>query len=199
MSKIYTRTGDRGETSLFGGKRISKSSGRIDAVGTVDELNSALGFASAQIQNSRVKNQKYKKNFKNELDQIQKDLFEIGAVLATPHDTHVTKGMEIHKTLPSYLKKRVKELEQTIDELTEKLKPMHSFILPSGSVAGSSVHLARSICRRAERRVINLFEGEAVEEQIVAYLNRLADVLFTMARYVNMREKKKEIEWRTHE
>lgn len=189
--KIYTRTGDKGETSLYGGARISKASLRVEAVGTGDELNSAIGVAIAQVSRSKYSVSRIKK----ELTQIQSDLFEIGAVLATPKDTQLTKGMEIHRALPAYLKNRVEEMEQTIDVLTQKLTPMKAFILPSGSVAGSSLHLARAICRRAERRVIALAKKEPIEPQIVIYINRLADLLFTMARYVNMREKQPETEW----
>lgn len=189
MSKIYTRTGDKGETLLFGGMRVSKASARVEAYGTLDELNSAIGVVVTEIQN-------YKSKIKNELTQIQKDLFEIGAVLATPKEVQIEKGKKIQSELPLYLRKREKELEGLIDDLTKELTPMTAFILPGGGKAGSFLHLARSICRRSERRIVLLSKKENVSPEILIYFNRLSDLLFTMARYCNAKEKKKETEWR---
>lgn len=188
MVKIYTRTGDKGGTSLYGGKRVSKADLHVEAYGTVDELNSAIGVAIAEAQN-------YSAKVKRELENIQSDLFEVAAVLATPKDTQVSKGQKIQKELPHYLHKRVEELEQYIDDLTEKLPPLQAFILPGGGRAGSLLHQARTICRRAERRIVALAKKEQIPFEILIYMNRLSDLLFTMARFVNHKEKHKEILW----
>ncbi len=188
MLKIYTKTGDKGETSLFGGKRVSKSSLRIEAIGLVDELNSAIGVAIAEIQNSKFKIQNYKSKVKSELENIQQDLFEIGSLLAN-------LGIKNQEFRIKNLERRVNSFERTIDELTEKLPELRNFILPGGGRAGSLLHLARSVCRRAERRIVQLAKKESVEPLILQYFNRLSDLLFTMARFVNYQEKKKEIIW----
>ncbi len=183
--KIYTRTGDKGQTSLVTGKRVSKASDRVDTYGTVDELNSAIGVAIAEISNVKYQIS----NVKKELEDIQHDLFEIGAVLATPEKS--TKH-----TAPSTLGKRALEFERVIDKLTMTLPPLKNFILPGGGKAGVFLHMARTVCRRAERRIIALSEKEAVDDEIVKYFNRLSDLLFTMARFVNQKDKKKETVWR---
>src|ERR1700694_3464100 len=160
--KIYTRTGDSGETSLFGGTRIAKNDPRIEAYGTIDELNSVIGLARATWPSSPIDRQ---------LGAIQSDLFEIGARLAAP-------GSE---RFPGVAPHRIEELERAIDAMESELQPLTSFIIPGGSLAAAQLHVARTVCRRAERRVI------AVEEtaQTVAYLNRLSDYLFVAARYAN--------------
>ena len=188
--KIYTRTGDKGTTGLFGTKRVSKASLRIEAIGTVDELNSAIGIAVAQLGSK-----KHESRIKGELEQIQSDLFEIGSGLATPKNSSIAKGQTLHKQLPHYLTTRVGELETYIDTLTKDIPPMTAFILPGGSVAGSHIHVARSICRRAERRVVELSAKEFVVDGIQIYLNRLSDTLFTIARYINAKAKKQETKW----
>lgn len=179
VMKIYTRTGDKGTTGLFGGKRVSKYDVRIEAIGTVDELNSAIGLAIAQNQKSKLK---------TELTKIQGDLFEIGAVLATPARVRV-KEKRVHEEFGKHLEQRVLEFEKLIDLLTSKLSALRSFILPGGGKAGASLHLARSICRRAERRIVALSQEETVDGGIIKYINRLSDLLFTMARFVNLLEK----------
>lgn len=182
MVKIYTRTGDKGETSLFGGKRVSKASGRVDTYGTVDELNTILGIAVAFLRPSE-------KLIKKELEHIQHDLFTIGATLASPgNKTNVSRSEK--------LEKRTTEFEQLIDELTGKLPELRNFILPGGGKAGSHLHLARTVCRRTERRIIALSKKEEVDNGIIMYFNRLSDLLFTMARFVNHKEKKKETMWK---
>jgi len=173
---IYTRTGDKGKTSLGTGKRVSKSDIRVEAYGTVDELNSSIGVAIAEIS-----------NIKEELIQIQKDLFEIGTYLANSAKTD--------KNLNDYLKQRVLDFEKEIDLLTKKLPELTHFILPGGGKIGAFLHLSRTICRRAERRIVELAKNETINEQVIVYLNRLSDLLFTMARSVNLKEKKKEIVW----
>lgn len=175
--KIYTKTGDSGKTSLFGGQRVSKSDLRIEAYGTIDELNSVIGVVVSE-------NQKYKAKIKKELIRIQNDLFDIGSTLANPASESIRD-----------LEKRVEEFEKLIDKLTEKLPDLRNFILPRGGKAGSFLHLARSISRRAERRVVELSHKKKVDENILKYLNRLSDLLFTMARFFNYKEKKKEIVW----
>lgn len=184
---IYTRTGDKGKTSLFDGTRVSKSHPRVDTYGTIDELNSMIGAASAHITSQKSK-------IKRELEKIQHDLFEIGSALAMPHPLPVV-GLE----------NRPKEFERLIDAMTEKMPKINYFILPGGGKAGSMLHIARTITRRAERQLIKLIEKpssakasagkEEVDDNIIIYLNRLSDLLFTMARYVNHLEKKIEIKW----
>ncbi len=170
---IYTRKGDKGETSLFGGKRVKKFSLRVETYGTVDELNSSIGVAIANVS-----------SIKKELTKIQNDLLHIGSTLANPS---AKKLLE--------LEKRVLEFEKLIDKMTEKMPVLRNFILPGGGKAGSILHLSRTICRRAERRIVELADKEEVDENIIKYLNRLSDLLFTMARFVNHKEKKKETIW----
>lgn len=177
---IYTRTGDKGKTSLFDGTRVLKSHKRVDTYGTIDELNSMIGVALAVIKDLRIKI----KDIPEELERIQHDLLEIGSALATPYPLPV-----------SGLKERSEEFEQMIDDLTKKMPELKNFILPGGRKAGSLLHVCRTITRRAERQLVALMQKEEVDETIVTYLNRLSDLFFTMARYVNYIEKKKEIIW----
>lgn len=178
--KIYTRTGDKGKTSLFGGKRVLKSHRRVETYGTVDELNSMVGLTIAEIRDSGLKVQKIAR----ELEKIQHDLFDVGSTLSTPHPMPVV-GLE----------KRPKEFEKFIDELTQKLPEITAFILPGGGKAGSLLHVCRTITRRVERQLVSLIQKEKVDDEILVYFNRLSDLFFTMARYVNYIEKKKEITW----
>lgn len=177
MVKIYTKTGDKGETSLYGGKRVSKASLRVEAYGTVDELNSAIGVAIAE-----------RSNIKKELIQIQSDLLEIGSVLASPKVASM-KG----------LGKRVEQFEKMIDEMTEELSELRNFILPGGGIVGSRLHFVRTLARRAERRIVELSKKENVDREILIYFNRLSDLLFTMARFVNLKEGKKETVWKKND
>jgi cob(I)alamin adenosyltransferase len=179
--KIYTKTGDKGQTSLFGGKRVSKSSVRVEAYGTVDELNSIIGVVLSMISNKQ-------QAIRKELVQIQNDLLDIGSTLASP-------GITKHESRIKNLGSRTKEIENVIDNLTEQLPPLQNFILPGGGKGGALLHQSRTICRRAERRIVELAKKENVEDEILTYFNRLSDLLFTMARYVNFAEKKKEIIW----
>ena len=174
---IYTRTGDKGKTSLFDGTRVLKSHPRVETYGTIDELNSMIGAAIAQIQVE-------KGPVKKELEKIQHDLLDIGSALATPHPLPVV-GLE----------KRPKDFEKLIDTLTAEMPELASFILPGGSNSGSLLHVARTITRRAERQLVALMQEEDVDPAISIYLNRLSDLLFTMSRFVNHKEKKKEIKW----
>lgn len=176
--KIYTRTGDKGETSLFGGKRVSKASERVEAYGTVDELNSILGHTKALLPVTE-------KTLFKQVELIQHDLLIIGSTLARIDGKNVEK---FHMT--------EKRIERVIDSMTEKLPLLQNFILPGGSPAGSMFHVARSTCRRAERRVIALTHQEVVDPGIIKYLNRLSDYLFTAARFVNHSELLKETVWK---
>lgn len=187
---IYTRTGDKGKTSLFDGTRVLKNHIRVDTYGTIDELNSLLGAAIAELlsikdqASSPHERQVSIKMISNELENIQHDLLDIGSTLAMPG------GMPI----PG-LDKRVKEFEKLVDNLTEKMPELKNFILPGGSKAGSLLHIARTTARRAERRLVALIQEEDIDEEIIKYINRLSDLLFTMARFVNFKEKKKETIW----
>ncbi len=178
---IYTRTGDKGKTSLFNGQRISKDNLRIEAIGTIDELNSVIGVVLSEIRNP-------KSEIRKELIRIQNDLFNIGANLANPE-------VSSQKLAVSSLGKRVKDFERFIDKMTEQMPPLKNFILPGGGKAGAFLHLSRAVCRRVERRIVELNSKEKVDNNIIIYLNRLSDLLFTMARFSNFREKKKETIW----
>ncbi len=170
MSKIYTKQGDKGTTVLANGERVSKNSVRVQAYGEVDETNSIIGVVLSMDPLSITR---------NILKSVQHDLFLIGAHLATPTQSKVTSSLAtIDKT-------RVAQLEEAIDSLEEELSPLRNFILPGGSKVSAFLHLARTVCRRAERSVVALKEIEEIDENIVAYLNRLSDLLFVLARYEN--------------
>lgn len=181
---IYTRTGDKGKTSLMSGQRVSKADLRVETYGTVDELNSAIGVVISEIKNSKGKSQNYKSKLKSELVKIQNDLLEIGSNLANPASKQL-----------NYLEKRVKEFEKFIDEMTGGMPPLKNFILPGGGKTGAILHLARSISRRAERKIVELNNKQTIDNNIIIYVNRLSDLLFTMARFSNFKEKKKETLW----
>jgi cob(I)alamin adenosyltransferase len=172
--KIYTRTGDHGETGLFGGGRVPKDHPRAAAYGDVDELNSALGAARATPPADF---------FDPLLESIQRDLFSIGGHLATPDPAKVAKALEKAELSPA----RVALFEQVMDEADAELPPLRSFVLPAGTPKASALHLARTVCRRAERSVVSLSHESAVPELFLAYLNRLSDLLFTLARLANHR------------
>ncbi|MDO8583299.1 MAG: cob(I)yrinic acid a,c-diamide adenosyltransferase [bacterium] len=192
---IYTRTGDKGKTSLFNGQRVLKSDLRVETYGTIDELNSALGVVLAEVQSSpprwagKFKIQSYSLKLKVELEKIQNDLLDIGSALANPSTSDP-------RSATSHLVSRVKEFEKFIDQMTEKMPPLKNFILPGGGQTGAMLHLARAISRRAERRIVGLNIKNKVDNNIIIYINRLSDLLFTMARFSNFKEKKKEIIWR---
>ena len=169
--KIYTKTGDTGETGLYGGTRVPKDAMRVEACGTVDELNACIGFVRLQIQDLEVN---------AILHRIQNELFDIGADLATL-DTHPkAESLRISPTLTI-------ELEKEIDRFHDQLPPLKNFILPGGSTGGAAIHLARTVCRRAERCVVSLTKAEAMNPEVLMYLNRLSDLLFVLARTVNHR------------
>ena len=181
--KIYTRTGDNGSTGLFGGPRVAKDDRRIEAYGTVDELNAAIGIVRAVGVPAQVDSQ---------LDTIQHELFSIGAELATPNpDKHNTRFIGAN---------HVQRLEKWIDEHEATLPALKNFILPMGGSATTQSHLARSICRRAERRVVTLArdleEGDSsISDDLIIYLNRLSDLIFVIARVINQAGGDHEFEW----
>jgi cob(I)alamin adenosyltransferase len=178
--KIYTKTGDTGETSLFDNTRVSKADARVDAYGEVDELNACLGVARAAGVDEEIGAL---------IESLQKDLFALGARLADPSARIATRVEKVVIGSNS-----VERLELTIDRLEATLPPLRRFILPGGSAAGAALHLARTVCRRAERRVIGLGSG-AVDPILLVYMNRLSDLLFVMARIVNHRAGAPETEW----
>lgn len=182
--KIYTRTGDSGDTSLFGGGRVSKDHQRVEAYGTVDELNACVGWVVATVADATIKER---------LGQVQHDLFAIGAVLATA-PAHDSKARP--KGVPDLPMARIAEMESWMDDAEEVLPPLKAFILPGGVAGAAALHVARTVCRRAERAVVQLAALEPVEEGVVVYLNRLSDVLFTFARLENHRFGTAHTEWR---
>jgi len=178
--RIYTKTGDTGETGLFGGGRVKKSDVRVDAYGEVDELNANLGLARSL-------------GLDPELDalagRLQEQLFVLGGLIATP------PGSKAASSLPKLQPEWVTEMERAIDRFDEALQPLTNFILPGGSAAASALHVARTVCRRAERRVVPLQEADKVDIACVVYLNRLSDLLFTMARMQNHRASVPDVLW----
>lgn len=168
ISRVYTKTGDQGQTSLVGGARVSKADLRVDAYGDVDELNSVIGLARARVNDDAVD---------EVLGLIQNDLFTLGADLASP------SGIEVPRIGESFTGK----LEEFADIFLAELEPLKEFILPGGSEAGALLHLARTVARRAERRAVALSEAEELNPETIVYLNRLSDLLFILARVVNHR------------
>ncbi len=181
--KIYTKTGDKGTTSLFDGSRVDKDDIRVDAYGTIDELNSQVGVVVAHLVDTV-----YEEPLKQELFQIQDDLFTIGALLADPKE-------KITKEFSDHLTRRVQDFEKFIDAMTAELPELKNFVLPGGGKAGAFLQMTRTITRRAERRIISLFKKEQPKSEIVMYFNRLSDLFFTMSRYINFKEGNKEVIW----
>lgn len=180
--KIYTKTGDKGATSLIGGTKVPKNDIRIETYGTVDELNSWIGLVNDQLSDEE---------WKADLKEIQDRLFTIGSSLATDAEK------EPKMKLPDLHQADIEFLEKKIDEMTAALPPMKSFILPGGHVAVSSLHITRCVCRRAERLAVSMQQHELfIEGKIIQYLNRLSDYLFTLARYVAQKLGAEEIPWK---
>jgi cob(I)alamin adenosyltransferase len=180
--KIYTKTGDAGTTGLFGGPRVSKDDARVEAYGDVDELNAVLGMARSVEVMPRID---------EVLVPIQRDLFAIGALLATPDREKMAQHLEKARIDAT----RIAELERAIDDGEAELEPLRAFILPGGSQKASMLHLARTVCRRAERRVVRLQRDVELPPLAIIYLNRLSDVLFTLARVANRRGGVGEVTW----
>jgi cob(I)alamin adenosyltransferase len=180
--KIYTRTGDEGETALFGGGRVAKDHPRVSAYGDVDELNSALGVARA-TQPVHF--------FDDLLQSIQRDLFALGGQLATPDPAKVREALE----KAALSADRVTEFEAAMDAVEHELPPLRAFVLPAGTPKAAALHLARTVCRRAERSVVRLAREAEVPELFTVYLNRLSDLLFTLARLANHRDGAGDVTW----
>ncbi|PWT86577.1 MAG: ATP:cob(I)alamin adenosyltransferase [Blastocatellia bacterium] len=177
--KIYTRTGDAGETSFFDGTRVRKDDRRVDAYGEVDELNAWLGLARSSLDD---------RDIAEDLVRIQRDLFALGAQLADPADKIATRVNKASLTLAD-----VERLESLIDRLEQELTPLRRFILAGGTPPAAALHVARAVCRRAERRIVAL--QPPVEPALLQYVNRLSDALFVIARAVNSRAGVRETEW----
>ncbi|HEY9429717.1 MAG TPA: cob(I)yrinic acid a,c-diamide adenosyltransferase [Gemmatimonadaceae bacterium] len=180
--KIYTKTGDKGETGLFGGGRVSKSHPRVEAYGDIDELNAVIGLARSIEMMPRID---------EVLAPVQRDLFSLGALLATPNHDKVKQQLEKARIDDT----RVMELERAIDDGEAELEPLTAFILPGGTPKSAALHVARTVCRRAERKVISLGSEVDVPPIVVKYLNRLSDLLFVLARVANRRAGAPEVIW----
>ncbi|MBH24272.1 MAG: ATP:cob(I)alamin adenosyltransferase [Myxococcales bacterium] len=179
--KVYTRTGDDGTTGLFGGGRVSKSHLRVQAYGTVDELNSVLGVARACHKDDEME---------RILDQLQHDLFVVGADMATPLRPGGDKP-HVQRVQPE----AAEALEGIIDRCDDDLEELRNFILPGGTMQAAQLHLARTVCRRAERLAVALSQSEPINEEAVVYLNRLSDLLFVLGRWANARAGEPEVIW----
>ena len=180
--KIYTKTGDSGSTGLFGGGRVEKDDPRVEAYGDVDELNAVLGMARAIEPMPRID---------EILVPMQRDLFSIGALLATPD----LEKMHGHLAKANIDDRRISDLERAIDDCEKELEPLRAFVIPGGSGKGAVLHLARTVCRRAERRVVSLQRNVEIPPLVVIYLNRLSDLLFMLARLANVRSGAGEVTW----
>lgn len=182
--KIYTRRGDRGETDLFGGDRVGKDDLRVRAYGDVDELNAVVGVAGAALEPKRDA------DMLGLIERIQSSLFDLGSQLATPSAEHFDKS-----GLPRVDAGDVSELEARIDAFEQEIEPLKTFVLPGGSAAAAALHHARTVCRRAERHCVSLDRDQPLDEAIVKYLNRLSDLLFTLARVANARAGVADVAW----
>jgi cob(I)alamin adenosyltransferase len=188
--KIYTKTGDRGETGLFGGARVSKAEPRVDAYGNVDELNSVLGAArGAAPSGAEGPGTAAGDPLDGLLHGIQCDLLALGAELSCVPGKDVDVGIALLDD------EDIARLERAIDELEQGLAPLRNFILPGGSPEASMLHLARTVCRRAERSLVGLAQNEPVRDELIRYLNRLSDLLFVMARAANSRAGIEDVPW----
>ncbi len=176
---IYTRTGDKGKTSLFDGTRVFKSHIRVDSYGTIDELNSIIGVVIARIETRKLA------RIKSELQNIQHDLLDIGSGLAMP------EGMPVLG-----LDRRVNEFEKLVDKIMEEIPRINQFILPGGTQTASFLHLARTVARRAERRIVELSKNEKIDNNVITYINRLSDLFYAMARYANFKENISDVVWK---
>ena len=175
--KAYTGTGDKGETSLYGGTRVGKENPRVEAYGAVDELNSQIGVARALVKDKKMS---------QILKTVQEDLFTLGGDLASEL---------VSANVPRISRSHVERLEQVVNSLHAELKPLRRFILPTGGLVGSQLHVARAVCRRAERRVTALAKAESINPETIPYLNRLSSLLFDLARSANKQDNVPEEEW----
>lgn len=177
--KIYTKTGDMGETTLFGGRRVSKANARIESYGLVDQLNAQLGIVMLHVDDPELSTL---------IQRVQSQLFDLGADLATPVDVESDYIVRVSST-------QVEQLEQEIDQMETELAPLKTFILPGGTPAAAHLHMARTICRQAERATVHLSSIEPINEYALILLNRLSDWLFVMARLANHRNQTPDIPW----
>lgn len=187
--KIYTKTGDSGETTLFSGQRVAKNDPFVEALGDVDECNSAIGAAISFMRQDKALHPVIE-----QLEIIQHTLFDLGAALATPRTRAVASKIERTR----FDHEGIEFLEKWIDQMEESLPELKTFILPGGHSAGALLHLARSICRRAERTVIPISKNADISKNVTVYLNRLSDYLFVASRYVNHLSKQPETHWIMH-
>ena len=181
-TRIYTKTGDRGDTGLFGGGRVGKDHPRVEAYGDVDELNATIGLARSIELMPRID---------EVLVLVQRDLFSLGALLATPDREKMQQQLEKARIDDG----RIAQLERAIDDGDRELEPLRAFILPGGTPKSAALHVARTVCRRAERRVVHLQHEVEIPGVVVIYLNRLSDLLFTLARVANARAGAGEVTW----
>jgi cob(I)alamin adenosyltransferase len=184
--KVYTKTGDTGTTALFGGTRVSKHHIRIESYGTVDELNSHIGL---------IRDQEINSHYKEVLIEVQDRLFTVGAILATPPEKETLKSGEKRLKNLGIIESDIEFLEQEIDKMEESLPPMTHFVLPGGHTTVSYCHIARCVCRRAERLSVHLNDIEPTDELVIKYLNRLSDYLFVLARKLSFDLKADEVQW----
>ena len=184
--KVYTKTGDKGTTALFGGTRVSKHHIRIESYGTVDELNSYIGL---------IRDQNINHLYKTILIEIQDRLFTVGAILATPPEKETLKNGQPRLQNLGIIENDIKLLENEIDTMEEALPPMTHFVLPGGHTTVSYCHIARCVCRRAERLSVQLNEIEPTDEFVIKYLNRLSDYLFVLARKLSSDLQADEVKW----
>lgn len=181
LNRIYTKAGDKGQTSLAGGRRVAKDSLRIECYGTVDELNAFIGIASVSAQDALPA-------LLSILRRVQHELFNLGSILATPHD-------QVHPRQPRITEIEIQQLEREIDEMNASLTPLRSFVLPGGSRLSTELHACRTICRRAERIAVRLAREEQVPPEAIQYLNRLSDAFFVWSRWANYRLNVPEVLW----
>lgn len=184
--KVYTKTGDKGTTALFGGTRVPKDHIRIESYGTIDELNCYIGL---------IRDQEIDNHYKDILIEIQDRLFTVGAILATPPEKEVMKNGELRLQKLGITESDIELLENEIDAMEEKLPPMTHFVLPGGHQTVSYCHISRCVCRRAERLAVHLSHNEPVAEIALKYLNRLSDYLFVLARKLSFDLKAAEVKW----
>jgi cob(I)alamin adenosyltransferase len=187
ITRVYTRTGDKGETGLVGGKRVPKDSPRIEAYGTVDELNSIVGLARV-FNEEKLEEGEAHRFLDRVLRDIQEDLFDLGSELATPPDSTHEGSIRIGK-------REIARLEETLDECQKELGPLKSFVLPGGGRIGGYLHQCRTVCRRAEREILRLSKAEETSEWILIYMNRLSDLFFVLSRWVGKRLGEREYLW----
>lgn len=187
--KIYTKTGDKGETVLYGGTRVSKAHARVESYGTIDELNAFIGVAKSEINDESAIKQ---------LKKIQFDLFTVGSETATPIDKLMMANGKSRLPL-TISETEISELENWMDEMETSLEDLQFFILPGGGKSATALHVARTVCRRAERSLVFLNESEEVRPELIKYLNRLSDYLFVLARYVSKLQHESEEYWNPNE